>query len=90
MWFTKRTKKCLQGWYMWCSVLAMEHPLTTFRARKSLSRAAVAELAKTTRQTIFRIEAGQQTPSLGLVQRLVEVSGGELRGDDFFIREAAE
>lgn len=62
------------------------HPLIEFRAKAKLSRAELALLAETTRQTIHRIEAGEQTPSLALVRRLVSVAqakGEVLRADDF-------
>lgn len=62
------------------------HPLAKFRNKAKLSRAELALLAGTTRQTIHRIEAGEQTPSLALVRRLVSVAadrGQKLRADDF-------
>lgn len=61
----------------------MMHPLAAFREKSGLSRAQIAKLANTTRQTIHRIESGDQTPSLKMVGRFVDVSGGELRADDF-------
>ena len=68
----------------------MAHPLTRFRQDSKLSRAALAKQVRTSRQTIHRIEKGDQTPSLDLVRRLVEAAGGKLRADDFFPQEAAE
>ena len=62
------------------------HPLTRFRQATKLSRAELARLAGTSRQTIHRIEAGKQTPSLALVGRLVKLAKDEcreLRADDF-------
>lgn len=62
------------------------HPLADFRVKANLSRAELALLAGTTRQTIHRIESGEQTPSLALVRRLVGVAdarGQKLRADDF-------
>ena len=61
----------------------MTHPLTQFRAETGLSMDELAKAAQTTRQSIFRIEKGGQTPSLGLVGRLIEASGGKLSADDF-------
>ena len=61
----------------------MAHPLTDFRTESGLSMDQVAKSAGTTRQTIHRIENAQQTPSLDLVGRLIAVSGGKLRADDF-------
>jgi len=58
----------------------------SFRAAARLSRAALAVAAGTTRQTIHRIEAGEQTPSLDLVGRLLRVArenGVGLDANDF-------
>ena len=54
----------------------VDHPLTKFRAEAELSRAELARLAETTRQTIHRIESGEQTPSLALVRRILRVARG--------------
>lgn len=59
----------------------MAHPLAVFREKSGLSKQEIAARAKTTRQTIHRIESGDQLPSLGLVRRLMDVTG--LRADDF-------
>lgn len=61
----------------------MTHPLTKFREKSGLSMDQVAKLADTSRQSIHRIENGDQTPSLRLVARLIGASGGKLRADDF-------
>ena len=61
----------------------MAHALTKFRTSNGLSMEQVAKLAGTTRQSIFRIESGGQTPSLALVQRLIDASSGSLSADDF-------
>jgi len=61
----------------------MKHALTIFRKEQKLSQAAVARLARTSRQTIHRIERGEQTPSLDLVRRLIDASQRRLRADDF-------
>lgn len=67
------------------TVRFMTHPLTIFRAGKSLSKAQIAALAGTSRQTIHRIERGEQTPSLKLMRRLIDATG--LRADDFLPRQ---
>lgn len=61
----------------------MDHPLIDFRKKNGLSRRAMAERVHTSRQTIHRIEKGDQTPSLALVGRIINATGGELRADDF-------
>jgi len=61
----------------------MSHALAEFRTRKGLSKAAIAAKVGISRQSIHRIERGEQTPSLALVRRLVDATDGELRADDF-------
>jgi len=73
----------------------MQHALTIYRTKAGLSMRAVAEAAGTSRQTIHRIENGEQQPSWDLAARLIRVSGGWLSADDFLRqrasrREAAE
>lgn len=67
----------------------MAHALTKYREDAGLSKAKLAALAGTTRQTIHRIEAGEQTPSLALVRRLLNVTGRKVRADDFMLENAA-
>lgn len=61
----------------------MNHPMTNFRKKTAISKERLAKLAGTTRQTIHRIESGEQTPSLDLVARLIAASEGALSADDF-------
>jgi DNA-binding XRE family transcriptional regulator len=68
------------------------HPLTRFRQASKLSRSELARKVNTSRQSIYRIEAGKQTPSLALVSRLIEIAKEEsrdLRADDFLPRNGA-
>lgn len=67
----------------------MEHPLTAYRKKHGLSREALAKLVGTSRQSIHRIEMGDQTPSLTLVGKLVLATGGAIRADDFLSHEDA-
>lgn len=71
---------------------ASPHPLTRFRQASNLSRAELARLAGTSRQTIHRIEAGKQTPSLALVGRLVKLAKDECRdlSANDFLSDAGE
>ncbi len=62
-----------------------KHPLTIYRENAGLSVAALAALADTSRQSIHRIETGKQTPSLGLVARLLKAADGELEANDFMV-----
>lgn len=59
------------------------HALTRYRKASNTSAESLARAVGTSRVTIYRIERGQQTPSLHLVQRLVTASNGLLRADDF-------
>jgi DNA-binding XRE family transcriptional regulator len=61
----------------------MEHALARFRANAGLSRKDVAKAVGTSRQTIHRIEAGNQQPSWDLAAKLIGISGGRLSADDF-------
>lgn len=61
----------------------MEHPLALYRKRNNVPAGEIAKLAKTTRQTVHRIENGDQTPSLDMVARLIEATNGALKADDF-------
>jgi len=61
----------------------MMHALTKFRSVQGMSKAELARLAGTTRQTIHRLENGEQTPSLALLHRIREATGGAVSSDDF-------
>ena len=61
----------------------MTHPLTRYIETSNVRRTALAKLAGTSRQTIHRIERGEQSPSLDLVSRLIAASGEALKADDF-------
>ena len=67
---------------------AMEHPLTRYRHRHGLSLDALAARVGTTKATLSRIESGKGNPSVGLMQRVIQASGGELDANDF-VRPAA-
>lgn len=60
----------------------MAHPLTRYRHEHGLSVEAMAKLADTTRQTIFRIENGGQTPSIDMAKKIIAATGGKLTGED--------
>lgn len=61
----------------------MTHPLTRYLDDTDVGRADLARAAGTSRQTIYRIERGEQSPSLDLVARIIAATDGRLRADDF-------
>lgn len=63
--------------------LANVHPLRTFRMQRRLSLESVASAVKVSKATISRIETGRQTPTLGVIERLIEFSEGALSADSF-------
>lgn len=66
-----------------------KHALTTYREKHGISVAQMAHRVDTVRQTIFRIERWEQSPSLVLVAKLIEATGGEVRADDFLPKTEA-
>lgn len=69
------------------------HPLRSYREQAGLSLDELAALVETSKASLSRIETRAQTPSLGLVERIVKASGGLLSANDFFgdeVREPAE
>jgi len=63
----------------------MQHALTRYRVAAQIGITDFARRVGTSRQTIHRIENGKQTPSLGMVKKLIAASAGLLRADDFLI-----
>lgn len=63
-----------------------QHPLTRYIETRDVGRTALAKAAGTTRQTIHRIERGEQSPSLEMIGKLIEATNGVLRADDFMPR----
>lgn len=63
------------------------HPLRAYRIKTGLSLEDLANAAKTTKSTLSRIETGGINPSLDLIARLKEATGGAVSADDF-LREA--
>jgi transcriptional regulator with XRE-family HTH domain len=59
------------------------HPLKSYRAAARISLEELASLVGASKASLSRIETGLQTPSLGLVRRIVGVSGGALTANDF-------
>lgn len=59
------------------------HALDTYLRSRGESLRSLAARAGTTATSLSRIINYQQTPSLGLVRRLVAASEGHLSADDF-------
>lgn len=57
--------------------------LRAYRTAKGLSQEDFAKSVGVQKAAISRIEQGKRVPSMGLVSRIVEASGGELCADDF-------
>jgi transcriptional regulator with XRE-family HTH domain len=60
--------------------------LREYRLSKGLSQEDVAKAVGVQKAMISRIEQGKRVASMGLVARLVEMAGGELKADDFMPR----
>ena len=70
--------------------MAAVHPLKTFRIQRRLSQESVAAAVKVSKSTISRIETRHQTPTLGVIERLIEFSEGALSADSFLSGRARE
>ena len=57
--------------------------LREYRIAKGLSQQDLAASVGVKKAAISRIEQGKRVPSMGLVARIVEISGGELSANDF-------
>ncbi len=62
----------------------MSHPLRRYREQHEVGLAVLAARAGTTPSSLSRIERGKQRPSLDLISRLVDATGGVLAHGDFF------
>lgn len=62
---------------------AAVHPLKAYRDRNGISLAKLAEAAGTTRQSLFRIEAGTQSPTLEMMARICAATDNEVTANDF-------
>lgn len=66
-----------------------KHPLRSYRELAGLSLDELATRVGASKASLSRIETRLQVPSLGLVERIVSVAGGELTANDF-MREPDE
>ena len=65
------------------SFMQSNHPLRIYRKGAKLTLEAFAAKVETTAPTLSRIETWQAEPSLSLIKRIIKVSRGKLRADDF-------
>lgn len=59
------------------------HPLRAYRQKHNKPLEEIAVRVGVTRQSLSRIERGKQKPSLDLIDKLVTVTGGKVKADDF-------
>jgi len=64
-----------------------DHPLKNYRAITNRSIDSLAKEIGTSRITLWRIENRKQVPSLGLVAKIVRITNGMVRADDFLPSE---
>lgn len=60
------------------------HPLAKYLESEGLKLRPFAARCESTAASISRIIRGEQTPSLGLVQRICNATGGKVTPADFF------
>lgn len=61
---------------------ASPHPLTLYRTRHNLSLAKLAEAVGTTRQSLFRIEKGDQKPTFEMMAKIAAATNDEVTATD--------
>jgi DNA-binding XRE family transcriptional regulator len=61
---------------------ASTHPLALYRARHNLSLAKLAEAVGTTRQSLFRIEKGDQKPTFEMMAKIAAATNDEVSAND--------
>ena len=59
-----------------------KHPLAAFREERGLRSSQVAEELNISRQSLFRIENGDQNPSVDLIKRIVTFTEGKVSASD--------
>ena len=65
------------------NLLMANHPLRKYRKTEGMTLAELAQKVDMSVPSLCRIELGQQAPSLALISRLIKISRGKLRADDF-------
>lgn len=59
-----------------------KHPLAAFREEQKLGPSDVAAKLAISRQSLFRIERGEQKPSIDLIRRIIDFTGGKVSAND--------
>lgn len=63
----------------------MAHVLRQYREGAGISVADFSKALSVSRQSLYRIEAGDQTPSVDLLRRIVEVTSGAVTPNDMLL-----
>lgn len=61
-----------------------DHPIRSYRKKHELSSREAGRLFGCAGSTIDRLEQENRAPSPDLMQRMIDVSGGELLPNDFY------
>lgn len=59
-----------------------KHPLAVYREEMKLGPSDAAARLAISRQSLFRIERGEQKPSIDLIRRIVVFTGGRVTAND--------
>lgn len=59
-----------------------KHPLAAYREAKNVRPSVAARELEISRQSLFRIENGDQTPSVDLIKRIVAFTDGKVSASD--------
>jgi DNA-binding XRE family transcriptional regulator len=59
-----------------------KHPLAAYREAKNVRPSVAAKELAISRQSLFRIENGDQTPSVELIKRIVAFTDGKVSASD--------
>lgn len=65
------------------------HPLTEYLDRTGRTLTEVADAAKCSRMTLYRLMKGEQNATIDLLKRISAATGGEVGVADFLGRTAA-
>ncbi len=65
------------------------HPLTEYLDRTGRSLTEVADAAKCSRMTLYRLMKGEQNATIDLLKRISAATGGEVSVSDFLPQETA-
>ena len=59
-----------------------KHPLAVFREEQKVGPSVAAAMLAISRQSLFRIERGEQKPSVDLIRRIIDFTGGKVSAND--------